>query len=140
VDPPFWMNSYGVYIGEGSTSATQSFSGSAQVVSHTFSTTSESLTHLIGSSPCPTPFDPITVTNTGNVPLTWSTANPLAWVHLDSSGGTIPVGGNTVIHPDFPCSGYSLGVNNGTLPFTVQSSAGTPSSGPTAVSFYLLVH
>ncbi len=141
VDPPAFFVPGGVYIGEGMATGILDFAGTPAIISHTFSTVSEVLSHQIGVSPCPTPFSPIIITNTGNVPLQWTTSNPMAFVTLDQSGGTIPVGGTSTINPSFPCSGYVVGMNTGTLGFTIQQSGtGTASTGPSSVGFSLTVY
>lgn len=141
VDPPAHFYPGGVYIGEGLAIENLTFSGNAAVVSHSFSATTWTKTHLIGISPCPDPFSPFIITNTGNVPLQWSCSSPPPWLSLGTSAGTIQVGGNATINPVFPCSGYALGPNSTTLTFTIQQSGtSTASTGPTSVNVSLTVN
>ena len=141
VDPPALFVPGGVYIGEGMGTGNLDFSGSPPVVSHTFSATSFSKTHMIGVSPCPDPFAPLMITNTGNVALQWTCASPPPWLTVSPSSGTIQAGGNATLNPSFPCSGYALGLNAATLFITVQQSGtGTTSTGPNSASFFLTVN
>jgi hypothetical protein len=83
----------------------------------------------------------VTLTNTGCETLTWSVGNPMSFVTLDVTGGTLAPGASVTLHPTFPCSGYAVGANVGNLTFTVRS-AGTlaNSTGAAQTSVSLTVH
>lgn len=108
---------------------------------HALSTAALVAEHFRGTTPCPQPLDPITLTNTGCDPLTWSVSNPMSFITLDVTSGTLPVGGSVTLHPSFPCTGYAVGANSGQLTFTVKNAAtNAPSTGPTVATVSLTVH
>ncbi len=108
--------------------------------SHALSTTGLTAQHTRGETACPQALDPITLTNTGCEPIAWSVANPMAFITLDVTSGTLPPGGSVTIHPSFPCSGYVVGANTGTLTFTVKNAATNEASkGPSGVTVSLTV-
>lgn len=107
---------------------------------HTLGTTAITAQHTRGETACPQALDPITLTNTGCDTVTWSVSNPMAFVTLDVTSGTLPPGGSVTIHPSFPCTGYVVGPNTGKLTFTVRNAATSEASkGPTEVTVSLTV-
>jgi hypothetical protein len=107
---------------------------------HALSTTSLTASHTRGETPCPQPLGAITLTNTGCDPITWSVANPMAFVTLSATSGTLAPGASVTIQATFPCTGYSVGANTGSLTFTVKNAAtNEPSTGPSTVSISLTV-
>ncbi len=108
---------------------------------HALSTPALIAEHFPGSTPCPQALDPITLTNTGCDALAWSVSNPMSFITLDATSGTLPVGGSVTLHPAFPCTGYTTGANTGKLTFNVRNAAtSAASTGPTEVSVSLTVH
>lgn len=141
VDPPARIESGNVFLGEGTALGDLDFSGSAETISHALTYTSASKTHIVGTSPCPDPFNPFQITNTGNTSLDWSLqSSPPPWISVSPSSGTILPGGSAPLQFNFPCSGYVLGAQNGPVVlFVRKTGTSTPSTGPNTVQFSLTV-
>ena len=109
--------------------------------SHAITPLCISADHYPGVTNCPQAFDPITLSNTGNSTLKWTVTNPMVYVNLDLTSGTLAPGASATIHPQFTCTGYSPGANSGKLTFSVTNSAdGKVSNGPTDVAVTLTIH
>lgn len=75
-----------------------------------------SKTHTVGSSPCPDPYSPFGITNTGGTPLMWSVASRPPFVSNPSpSSGTLAPGAVQTINTSFTCSGFNMGLNSGEI-------------------------
>lgn len=109
--------------------------------SHSLSPTCLVADHIPGTTSCPQALGTVTITNTGNAPQTWSVSNPMAFVSLDVSSGTLAPGASVAVHPSFNCTNYTTGLNSGKLTFTVKNQAtNAVSNGPVEVAISLTVH
>ncbi|TGD75327.1 hypothetical protein E4634_04870 [Mangrovimicrobium sediminis] len=71
--------------------------------------------HTVSVSPCPDPYGPLRISNTGGAPLEWSIPDSPDFVTVGASSGTLAPGETVEIPLDFPCSGFVMGTNMGEI-------------------------
>lgn len=97
-------------------------------------------THTIGSSPCPDPFSPFSITNTGGSPIEFMFNSPPSFLNFPSpASGVIDPGEVIPISTSFRCNGYSMGLNTGALVIETSDPDSNESTGTGQVNYQLTV-
>lgn len=81
-----------------------------------------SIDHVIGTTVCPTPAEPIVVTHDGSGSLDISVTEALDFLTVTPTSTSAGASGASFT-PAFPCSGFSLGANTGVLSITASDPA-----------------
>lgn len=78
----------------------------------------------------------LTLTNTGDRPLTWGATVEVGWLFLDFTGGTLPAGGRVDLQAMVDITGLSAGTYEGTITFSAPRN---PEVSPVTVPVTLTV-
>jgi hypothetical protein len=97
------------------------------------------VTHVQGTTACPTPIGSVNVSNSGGTTMTLSVSNSKPWLDLSGAFSTIAPGGSAPLSFQFNCTNYAVGAQSTSLSIQGTDSASGASAGQSSVSIKLTV-